>query len=156
MRHIPRNVTVETNLQCSVDLLSRQPRAPCPYPPDLKQEYEVQTEMELKTCSKICDIEKPQRNSKSRHHEHSEMPSSTIRSGNSLPSELLVMNVHCGQQLEKDVLARLFVHGKDSRAGSTSNLRNWHRDVNIDEESQSTSENLLCLRAFFVSARTSP
>ena len=36
--------------------------------------------------------------------------------------------VHCGHQLEKDVLARpdsdLLVHGKDSRAGSTSNLRN--------------------------------
>ena len=43
--------------------------------------------------------------------------------------------VHCGHQLEKDVLARpdsdLLVHGKDARAGSTSNLSDFHVNMNL-------------------------
>ena len=46
-----------------------------------------------------------------------------------------VRAVHCGHQLEKDVLARpdsdLLVHGKDARAGSTSNMSDFHVNMNL-------------------------
>ena len=50
MPQVSVNVTVETNLQCSVDLSSRQPRVPCPH----LLELDISGVSMVFSCSHAC------------------------------------------------------------------------------------------------------